>query len=77
LEIPLWALPHIINNINNMIILNQSKTLFNPDYDLPVYVFEGTYEEYLELRKQEKVFLEARDETKINVWKVDTNIIVK
>jgi hypothetical protein len=35
-----------------MVILNKNKKKFNPNYDLPIYVFEGTYEEYLELRKQ-------------------------
>ena len=52
-------------------ILNSKKQLFNPDYDLPVYVFDGTYEEYLKLRKESKVFIN------VNVFLIEPKIIVK
>lgn len=55
--------------MNKITILNKNKTLFNPDYDIPVYIFEGTYEEYLELKKQQKLFLSK------NVFLIDPNII--
>lgn len=34
-----------------------------------MYIFEGTYEEYLELKKQEKIFLNK------NVFRIDPSII--
>lgn len=52
-----------------MTILNKDKKRFNPDYDIPMYIFEGTYEEYLELKKQEKTFLNK------NVFRIDPSII--
>lgn len=54
-----------------MTILNKDKKIFNPNYDTPTYVFDGTYEEYLELRAKQKVFLS------VNVFLIDYKCIVK
>ena len=42
-----------------MTILNQFKAKFRQENrdDIPTYVFEGTYEEYLKLKAAGKVFL--------------------
>lgn len=52
-----------------MIILNKDKKLFNPNYDIPMYIFDGTYEEYLELKEQKKLFLSK------NVFLIDPKVI--
>ena len=40
-------------------ILNQNKEKFNQENpaDIPTYVFDGSYDEYIKQRKDKKVFL--------------------
>jgi hypothetical protein len=55
-----------------MTVLNQFKNRFRSENsgDVPTYVFDGTYEEYLKLKSLGKVFLNK------NVFLIDRKILV-
>ena len=56
-----------------MVIFDENKNPINPadPKGRPTYIFEGTFEEYREMKKQGKLIINK------NVFKIDNKTIVK
>jgi len=59
-----------------MVIFDENKNPINPadPKGKPTYIFEGTIEEYRELKKQGKLILAGKNP---NIFKIDNKAIVK